>query len=115
MWRSVLLAVVLAGVVAGCNRDGPSGGLIGVSTPSHVNAGPRLPYTSVVVRGTRTFNSGELGVPLTVQCPQSVATGFKQVIRTPWKPGNVTIFGGSPSGGGMTFAVGQSGAVTITC
>jgi len=29
MWRSVLLGVVLAGLLAGCNRDGPSGGLTG--------------------------------------------------------------------------------------
>jgi hypothetical protein len=32
MWRSVLLGVVLAGVLAGCNRDGPSGGLTGGGT-----------------------------------------------------------------------------------
>ncbi len=29
MWRSVLLGVVLAGVLAGCSRDGASGGLTG--------------------------------------------------------------------------------------
>src|SRR3954471_16284162 len=120
MWRSVqsvLLGVVLAGVLAGCSLGGgsrASSGSLSNTMTSQLDNGARLPYHSVVVRGTRTFKPGELGVPLTVHCPQSGATGFKQVMRSPWKVG-IGIFGVSGSGGGMTFAVGQSGAVRITC
>jgi hypothetical protein len=81
---------------------------------SELDNGAKLPYHSVVVRGTRAFKSGELGVPLTVHCPQSGATGFKQVIRSPLKV-SIGIFGGSGSGGGMTYVKSQSGAVKITC
>src|SRR6478735_2349856 len=88
MWRSVLLGVVLAGLVAGCSLGGGSGVLSASKvTTSQLDNGAKLPYHSVVVRGTRTFNPGELGVPLTVHCPQSGATGFKQVIRSPLKVG----------------------------
>ena len=117
MWRSVFLGVVFVGVLAGCSLGGGSGAgsaqRSGVMT-SQLDIGPGLPYHSVVVRGTRTFKSGELGVPLTGHCPESGATGFKQVIRSPWKVG-IGVFGGSASGGGMTFVMRQSGAVTISC
>ena len=118
MWRSVLLGVglvvgvVLAGVLAGGGSGRPIGDT-GVQSNA-MTSQARLPYHSVVVRGTRTFKSGELRIPLTVHCPQSGATGFKQVIRTPLKVGT-GIFGGSSSGGGMTYVKSQSGAVKITC
>jgi hypothetical protein len=110
MWRSFLLGIVLAGVLAGCSLGGGSG----AGSTSQLRDGLPPPYDSVVVRGTRTFKPGELGVPLTVHCPQSGATGFKQVIRSPLKVG-IGIFGGSGSGGGMTYVKSQSGAVKITC
>jgi len=115
MWRSVLLGVLMAGVLAGCSLGGGSGaGQARTTSTSQLRDGLPPPYHSVVVRGTRTFKPGELGIPLTVHCPQSGATGFKQVIRSPLKVG-VGIFGGSTSGGGMTYVMSQSGAVKITC
>jgi hypothetical protein len=113
MWRSSLLGVVLAGVLAGCSLGSRSGaassttGNIGVPFPGR-------PYHSVVVRGTRAFFAGELALPLTVRCPQSGATGFEQVIRSPWREGR-TIYGSSLSGAGMTFTASHSGTVRITC
>jgi hypothetical protein len=102
-------------MLAGCSLGGGSeAGSTGATSTSQLDIAPGLPYHSVVVRGTRTFKAGELGVPLTVHCPQSGATGFKQLIRSPWKVG-IGIFGGSGSGGGMTFVVGQSGSVKISC
>jgi hypothetical protein len=114
MRRSVLLGAVLAGMLAGCGGSGGADSQGRDVTTSQLDNGAKLPYHSVVVRGTRTFNPGELGVPLTVHCPQSGATGFKQVIRSPLKVG-IGIFGGTSSGGGMTLVVSQSGAVTIGC
>ena len=116
MWRCGLLGIVLAGVLAGCSLGGGSGaGSTRARSTNELGIAPRFPYHSVIVVGTGTFRSGELGVPLTVHCPQSGATGFQQVIRSPWWAGKITYFGGSASGGGMTFGVGQSGTVRITC
>ena len=122
MWRSVLLGVglvlgvVLVGVLVGGGSGRPTGdtGVQSNAMTSQLDNGRTLPYHSVVVRGTRAFNPGELGVPLTVHCPQSGTTGFKQVIRTPLKVG-LGVYGGSANGGGMTYVVRQSGAVTISC
>jgi hypothetical protein len=80
-----------------------------------VSLPPGIPFHSVTVRGTRAFSAGELTLPLTVHCPQSGATGFKQAIRSPWKVGKVAYYGASSSGGRMAFAVGESGTVRFTC
>jgi hypothetical protein len=74
MWRSVFLGFVFVGVLAGCSLGGGSGAGSAQRSDvmtSQLDIGPGLPYHSVVVRGTRTFKSGELGVPLTVHCPES--------------------------------------------
>jgi len=74
----------LDGVLAGCSLGGGSGaGQARTTSTSQLRDGLPPPYHSVVVRGACPFEPGELGIPLTVHCPQSGATGFKQVIRSP--------------------------------
>jgi hypothetical protein len=115
MWRGLASTVALAAMAAGCGLGGASGAgsAGGTASAGSVAAGP--PYHSVVVRGTRTFSTDDLAVPLTVHCPQAGASGFQQVIRTPWKAGLTGIYRGSASGGGMVFAVDDSGNVRISC
>ena len=97
MWRSVALTVILAAVAAGCGLGGGSGAgsTDDAATVASTSAGP--PYHSVVVRGTHTFSTDDLALPLTVHCPQSGPGGF------------------GANGSGMVFAVDESGNVRISC
>ena len=114
MWRSAALTVILAAVAAGCGLGGGSGAgsTGGAATVASTSAGP--PYHSVVVRGTRTFSTDDLAVPLIVHCPQSGPGGFTQVLNDPWKAGMNGIYHGA-NGSGMVFAVDDSGNVRISC
>ena len=113
MWRSTALAVALIWGLSGCGLGGGSGaGSTGAATVGSTSAGP--PYHSVVVRGTRTFPTDDLAVPLTVHCPQAGAGGFTQVLNEPWKAGMNGIYHGT-NGSGMVFAVDDSGTVRISC
>jgi hypothetical protein len=114
MWRSVALTVSLAAVAVGCGMGGGSGAGSngGAATVAGTSAGP--PYHSVVVRGTRTFSTHDLAVPLTVHCPQAGPGGFTQVLTDPWKAGMNGIYHGT-NGSGMVFAVDDSGTVRISC
>ena len=108
------MTVALAAVAAACGMGGGSGAgsTGGGATAGSISAGP--PYHSVVVRGTRTFSTDALAVPLTVHCPQAGATGFTQVLSDPWKAGMNGIYHGA-DGSGMVFAVDDSGQVRISC
>ncbi|HWH64797.1 MAG TPA: hypothetical protein VNS99_01800 [Gaiellales bacterium] len=107
------LMVILAAVAAGCGLGGGSGaGSTGAATVRSTAAGP--PYHSVVVRGTHTFSTDDLALPLTVHCPQSGPGGFTQVLNDPWKAGMNGIYHGA-NGSGMVFAVDESGNVRISC
>jgi hypothetical protein len=113
MWRGLALAVALAAVAAGCGLGGGSeAGSSGGAASGSAAAGP--PYHSVVVRGTRTFSTHDLAVPLTVHCPQAGPGGFTQVLNDPWKAGMNGIYHGA-NGSGMVFAVDDSGTVRISC
>jgi hypothetical protein len=82
MWRSVALTVTLAAVATGCGLGGGSeASPTGAATVGSTPAGP--PYHSVVVRGTRTFSTDDLAVPLTVHCPRAGQGGFTQVLNDP--------------------------------
>ena len=96
MWRSVALTVILAAVAAGAGLGGGSGAgsTGGAATVRSTAAGP--PYHSVVVRGTRTFSTDDLAVPLTVHCPRSGPGGFTQVLNDPWKAGMNASLAGLP-------------------
>ena len=106
--------VILAAVAAGCGLGGGSGAVStgGAATVRSTSAGP--PYHSVVVRGTHTFSTDDLALPLTVHCPQSGPSGFTQVLNDPWKAGMNGIYHGA-NGSGMVFAVDESGNVRISC
>jgi hypothetical protein len=114
MRRSVTLTVTLAVMAAGCGMGGGSQARStgGAATAWSMSAGP--PYHSVVVRGTRTFSTDDLAVPLTVHCPQAGTEGFTQVLSEPWKAGMNGIYHGA-NGSGMVFAVDDSGNVRISC
>jgi hypothetical protein len=114
MWRTVALTVTLAAVATGCGLGGGSeaGSTGGAATVGSTPAGP--PYHSVVVRGTRTFSTDDLAVPLTVHCPRAGPGGFTQVLTDPWKTGMNGIYHGA-NGSGMVFAVDDSGTVRISC
>jgi hypothetical protein len=113
MWRSVALTATLAAVATGCVGGGSDAGSTGgAATVAITPAGP--PYRSVVVRGTRTFSTDDLAVPLTVHCPRAGSDGFTQVLNDPWKVGMNGIYHVA-NGGGMVFAVDDSGTVRISC
>jgi hypothetical protein len=98
MWRSVLLGVVLAGVLAGCSLGGGSGAAGGIKRSS--------PAENVrVPRPAPEYQP----VPVLLTCPRA---GFRQVIRSPLDVGLSSIYG---AGGGMIFAVDQSERMRITC
>lgn len=114
MWRSLALTVTLTAMAAGCGMGGGSGAGSTGGAATTGNASPGPPYHSVVVRGTRTFSTDELAVPLTVHCPQAGSDGFTQVLKEPWKAGMNGIYHGV-NGSGMVFAVDESGDVRISC
>jgi hypothetical protein len=114
MWRTLALIATVTAVATGCGLGGGSEARStgGSATAGSTPTGP--PYHSVVVRGTRTFSTDDLAVPLTVHCPQAGPGGFTQVLTDPWKAGMNGIFHGT-NGSGMVFAVDDSGTVRISC